>query len=134
MFSLDPAPPRDVAEVLESAALLEVSEYRVFEMAHRSWYGAAPGDPAAFDRCFFAYLYRDRVPPWVRRFARAVVARARRPGFDPADYGIRHPPPRRTMVWLGIRYALWTLAAVSAIVVVAHFSAAPFGCLFPPCY
>lgn len=131
---LGSALPRDVAGVLESASLLEVSEYRVFEMAYRAWFGADAGGSASFDRCFFDYLYRDRVPPWVRTFTRGVVARGREADFDPAEYGVVHPPPQRTMIYLGCRYAIWAGAAVTAVIVAAHFAAEPFSCLFPPCY
>ena len=133
MFSLDSGLPPEIAEVLECAALLEISEYRVFEMAHRAWFGAA-SDRARLERSFFAYLYCDRVPPWVRRFARGVAERGRAPGFDPAEYGVIHPPPQRTMMRLGVRYALWTAAAVTAVALAAHYAAEPFGCMFPPCY
>ena len=127
--------PRDVADVLETASLLDVSEYRVFELAHRAWFGAAAGDRAGLDRRFFAYLYRDEVPPWVRRFARAVVASGRKAGFDPAMWGApRPPPPRRATIRLGVRHAFCTLAAVAAVFATAHCAAEPFGCLFPPCY
>ena len=132
MFRFSSALPRDVADVLESAALLEVSEYRVFELAHRAWFGAAPR-AAPLERSFFDYLCRDRVPPWVRAFARAVVARGREPGFDPAEWGAPFRPPARTAAWLAIRYALWTVAAVVAICVAAHYAAEPRGCMFPPC-
>lgn len=133
MFSLDAGLPPEVSEVLECASLLEVSEYRVFEMAHRARFGAT-GDRARLERLFLAYLYRDRVPPWVALFARGVAARGRAADFDPAEYGVVHPPPRRTMVYLGVRYALWTAAALAAIALAAHFAAEPLGCMFPPCY
>ncbi len=133
MFSLDPELPRDVAQVLESASVLDVSEYRVFELAYRARFGGPVRDTAAFDRCFFDYLYRDRVPPWVRAFTRAVVDRAHEAGFDPVASGLA-PPVRPAAVSRGIRYAVWTAVTVAAIVFAAHFSADPSGCMFPPCY
>ena len=136
MFALDPDLPEDVSNVLESAALLEVSEFRVFELAFAAWFGAPDGEPDAkkLDRCFFDYLYRDLVPTWVRAFARELVRRARAGLFDPADYGIVYEPPTPTMIYLGIRYAVWTVLAVGFIFAGAHMAAAPTGCYFPPCY
>ena len=99
MFALDPDHPKDVADVLESAGLLEVSEYRVFELAYAAWFstaGEAP-DKKMFERAFFAYLYCDRVPPWVRAYTREIVQRADACTFDPADYGITYAPPTPTM-------------------------------------
>lgn len=135
MLALDPELPPDVADVLASASLLEVSEYRVFEMAFEAWFGRKVGDDAArLDRHFFAYLYRDAVPPWVRAFCRDVARRGRSGDFDPARYGIVYAPPTRTMIYLGIRYAIWTTLAVSVIIGLAHFAAVPAGCTFPPFY
>ena len=80
------------------------------------------------------YLYRDRVPTWVRAFAREVVRRAKAGSFDPADYGIVHPPPTPTMIYLGIRYAVWAALTIGFIIASAHMVAGPSGCYFPPCY
>lgn len=133
MFSLDPDLPEDVSNVLESAALLEVSEYRVFELSYAAWF-SGPGEKKVLDRYFFDYLYRDRVPMWVRSFVREIVERARSGHFDPADYGIVHEPPTPTMIYLGIRYAVWTVLAVAVIIASAHTATAPEGCFFLPCY
>ena len=54
--------------------------------------------------------------------------------FDPADYGIVYEPPTPTMIYLGIRYAVWTVLAVGLIIAGAHMAATPTGCYFPPCY
>ena len=137
MFALDPELPQDVADVLDSASLLEVSEYHVFEMAHAAWFGASATDSdyvRMMERHFFAYLYRDLVPPWVRAFTREVVRSGQGEGFDPARFGITHAPPTPTMIYLGIRYALWTLLAVAIIFTLAYLTPAPPGCTFPPCY
>ncbi len=136
MFALDPDPPKDVSDVLESAGLLEVSEYRVFELAHAAWFSASGETPdrKTLEKYFFGYLYRDRVPPWVRSFTREVVARARAGTFDPADYGIVYAPPTRTMIYLGLRYSFWVVAAVGFIIAAAQVVTAPEGCYFPPCY
>ncbi len=135
MFTLDPELPPDVATVLESASLLEVSEYRIFEMAYEAWFGRKVDNNAKLlNRQFFAYLNRDSVPPWVRSLCRDLARRGRAPGFDPARYGIVRAPPTRTMIYLGIRYTIWTALTVSVIIGLAHFAAIPAGCTFPPCY
>lgn len=134
MFALDPDLPEDVSNVLESAALLEVSEFRVFELAFTAWFGEREPDAQKLDRCFFDYLYRDQVPTWVRAFVREVVGRARAGRFDPADYGIVHPPPTPTMIYLGIRYAVWTILTLTFIIASARMVTGPTGCYFPPCY
>ncbi len=137
MFALDPDLPEDVSNVLKSAALLEVSEFRVFELAYAAWFGPSGDDepdPKALDRCFFDYLYRDHVPTWVRSFAREVVRRAQAGSFDPADYGITHDPPTPTMIYLGIRYAVWAALTLGFIIASAQMVSGPTGCYLPPCY
>ncbi|HEX9648311.1 MAG TPA: hypothetical protein VGB88_12475 [Alphaproteobacteria bacterium] len=136
MFSLDPDLSEDVTNVLDSAGLLEVSEFEVFRMAYASWFGEPTGDSdrRVLDRYFFDYLYRDKVPPWARAFTREVVRRADANCLDLADYGIVHPPPTPTMIYLGIRYAIWAAFTIAFIVATAHMVNGPEGCILPPCY
>lgn len=73
----------DLAAVATSAALLEVSEFRFFELAHERWFGR----PASRRHCeglFLDYMFRDAVPPWVRHLARQVMALAARQELDTA--------------------------------------------------
>ena len=135
MFSLDPELSEDVVGVLDSAGLLEVSEFQVFRMAYKSWFGEPAGesDLRALDRYFFDYLYRDRVPPWVRAFTREVVRRERAGALDLADYGIVHQPPTPTMIYLGIRYGIWAAFTIAFLIASAHMVTTPASCSFPPC-
>jgi hypothetical protein len=136
MFALDPEMPEDVSDLLQAAALLEVSEYRVFELAYTAWFSTARElpDKKVLERFFFAYLYRDRIPPWVRAYTREIVRRADAGTFDPADYGIVYAPPTRTMIYLGIRYTFWTVLTLVFIIASAQVVTVPEGCYFPPCY
>ncbi len=135
MFTLDSEPPLDVATVLESASPFGVSGYRIFEMPCEAWFGCkADNNAKLLDGEFFAYLNRDSVPPWVRFLCRDLTRCGRAPDFDPACYGIVRAPPTRTMIYLGIRYTIWTALTVSVIIGLAHFAAILAGCTFPPSY
>lgn len=68
-------PPPEVRLVQEAAAALEVREFDLFRAAYRAWYGVEPG-MAALERDFVAYMFRQRLPAYVRHFARQVLAEA----------------------------------------------------------
>ena len=104
----------DLAAVATSAALLEVSEFRFFELAHERWFGR-PASRRHCEALFLDYMFREAVPPWVRHLARQVLALAAREELDPA----RFEPQRaeetpRTRAW-GI------VAAVAVHLIVVLF-------------
>ncbi len=68
-------PPPEVRLVQEAAAALEVREFDVFRAAYRAWYGVEP-ETVALEKEFVAYMFRQRLPPYVRHFARQVLAEA----------------------------------------------------------
>lgn len=136
-MKLDKDLPLDIQQVLDTAGLLEISEFRVFELAHIAWYGPMTDTARQkLEKIFSAYMYGDVVPVWVRAFTRDVVARARTDHLDPADYGIHVEPPTPTMIYMGIRYALWVVLTLSTLMIGVHFiePAVPGACFFPPCY
>ncbi len=131
-MKLDPDLPVDIQTVLDAAALLDVPEFQVFELAFLAWYGRKSGPQ--LEAAFTAYMYRDRVPMWVRAFTREIVRKAGDGRLDPAEYGIVHEPPTPTMIYLGIRYAVWTSLTLAVLVIGSHYMSGPTGCYFPPCY
>lgn len=64
--------PPDLRLVREAATILHLREFDVFRAAWQSWFGQAPDDKA-MERIFVAYLFHQRVPHWLRYFARRVV-------------------------------------------------------------
>ena len=123
----------DIAEILDTAAVLEISEFRVFEIAYAQWYGRA-GPLDVIERSFSNYMYHDRVPAWVRQFTRRVLDLRDSGDLSPERFGIRIAPPTPTLIYLGIRYAVWIALAVGMIFMAALFADGPGGCFFPPCY
>jgi len=115
---------RDDGMVRAAAGLLRQPEFAFFRLAWRRWYGHEPGD-AEIEPHFMLYLYRRRVPVWVRHLAREVVARARHGPVRAEDYGVAPvlPPPveggrERVLAALvlalvyGAGFAVVTLAAL----------------------
>ena len=108
--------------MIGAAQRLDISEYRVFLLAHRDWFGE-PG-LMTVEQAFTAYLTRRVVPVWVRHFVRRTLTESGRPaGTD------RTPAARQGIVAGGL-----VLGAVALVVVLAVTGNPPEGCLFPPCY
>ena len=129
--------PADCVLVANTAGLLEITEFRLFQLAFGDWYGREIRDYEAEDY-FTAFMYYDRVPFWVRRFCHKIQDLREEGHLEPGNFGIK---PER----FEYRLLRWAVAAVSimfASLVILIFLAntavdlMPFlkECYFPPCY
>ena len=129
--------PADVADVLEAAALLEVTEFEFFRIAHRRWHGVALDD-AHLERHYLPYMFKNRVPAFARQLAREVIARAEAAELDPRAYGILPRPLSMDMYNRGLRYCLWIAVIMGTLMTgaatVAELMPWYQSCYFPPCY
>ncbi len=108
------APP-DVQAVADVAQLLRVSQFRVFEIAHKEWFGR--GIPErVLEPVFVKFLYSQSPPAWVRQFARNVLRLNERGEFDPRAFGLP-PMPAETMSLADLdRWSLVLYASVLALI------------------
>lgn len=83
----------DVQCVLAAARLLNVREYRVFELARGRQRGA-PAEAADIAPAFMRYLKQRDVPTWAQTFSVEVVESARSGNFDPQAFGGERSPTR----------------------------------------
>ena len=127
----------DVADVLEAAALLEVTEFELFRIAYRRWFHADIED-AELERLYLPYMFKGQVPLWVRQLTRQVVIEADRDRLDPKSYGVMPRPLTMDMYNRGLRYCLWIAVILGTMltgaVTVAELSPWYETCYFPPCY
>jgi hypothetical protein len=127
----------DVADVLEAAGLLEVTEFEFFRIAYRRWFGAEIGDDG-LERHYLPYMFKRRVPPWVRHLAREVMAKAETDELDPRAYGVLPRPLTMDMYNRGLRYCLWLVVIFGTLLTgaatVAEFVPRYGACYLPPCY
>jgi hypothetical protein len=127
----------DVADVLEAAALLEVTEFQLFHMAYRRWYGAEIGNDG-LERHYLPYMFKSQVPSWVRALARDVIADADAERLDPRVYGVHPRPLSMDMYNRGLRSFLWIAVILGTLLTGAATIAelVPWyeSCYFPPCY
>ncbi|RMG02568.1 MAG: hypothetical protein D6726_07300 [Nitrospirae bacterium] len=84
-------------KVTDASAILQISEYRFFQIAYRQWYGSE-GDTKTIDYHFGRYLHNNPPPHWVRSLARRVIKRE----INPAELGIKIPVSDRTTRIKGI--------------------------------
>ncbi len=118
-------PSRDVLEVMDAAALLGVREYDLFGLAWRRWSGRA-ADEWALETSFVAYMFHQRVPPWVRHFCRDVLARQAEGTFDPRAFGVERGVRRAYPLRLDLLYVAGTVAVAFIIyVILFHFGIEP---------
>lgn len=127
----------DVVDVLEAVALLQITEFEFFRLAYRRWHGADVADDV-IERYYLPYMFRDRVPAFVRHLAREVLARAEEDRLDPKDFGVLPRPLSMDMYNQGLRYLLWLViicgSAFTGAVAVAELMPWYRSCYLPPCY
>ena len=64
--------PADTDYVVSAANYLEKSEYEIFRDAYTAWYGREVSEKQA-GKIFVQYLLENKVPFWVRNYARARI-------------------------------------------------------------
>jgi hypothetical protein len=132
-----PSDTPDELAVVRAAGLLDISEFRVFELAYRRWYGQEPAD-SQLERWFGDYMRHANVPFWVRYFTRDVLYRWHAGTLKPADFGIREEPLSPVTRRHGLLLSAVILALVILLLAVAIVTEAPpqalRHCYFPPCY
>jgi len=64
--------PVDTDCVVSAANNLEVSEFRIFQDAYTAWYGREAAE-SNMNPYFIRYITEDKVPFWVRNYARSKV-------------------------------------------------------------
>jgi hypothetical protein len=129
--------PEDVQHVLDTAAVLEITEFQVFHMAYAKWYGEVPGD-SVIEPFFTGYMFREIVPPWVRQFTRFVLDLYEAGKLDPRKLGIEKIKLTQEMWSRGKRYILILVMVMTSLIVLGEFASdivKQLGvCYFPPCY
>ncbi len=78
---------KDVERVESSSRLLQISEFRFFQLAYSRWYGSGISEKN-MEHIFADYMLKDEVPHWARHFARQVLSRYFQGLLDPHEYNI----------------------------------------------
>ena len=126
------------SDVAHAAALLETTEFELFQIAYRRWFGHDCSAEQIEQTYFVPYMFKQDVPTWVRHFAQEVVAEDQAKRLDPRRYGIEPKTFSKHKFALGIRYSLWLVIVLGMFLtmVLAYQELAPWAgnCHLPPCY
>jgi len=129
--------PADCVLVADTAGLLEITEFRLFQLAFGEWYGRKIRDYEAEDY-FTAFMYFDRVPFWVRRFCYKILDLQKAGKLNPCDFGIVPQHFEYRLLRWAVRGVTLMLAVFIVLLFLANTAAdlMPFlnECYFPPCY
>ena len=126
----------DVQEVLDTAALLDITEFELFRIAHRRWFGSPVAD-RDIEPIFADYMFSYEVPVWVRHFTHEVMRQRREGRVDPRQFGVRPPIVSDKQALKGLWYLLLVAACVALLLALADLAVPQSlsrGCLLPPCY
>ncbi len=136
-FASDDTTVADWVQVAETAGLLEITEFELFRLAWRDWYGREARQ-AELEACFTPFMFGDEVPFWLRRYCARIEAESRAGQLDPAQLGIpRLVVPAHGLRWLIIAATLLLLLPVGLLLLSdLAGDLMPFlsECYFPPCY
>lgn len=126
--------PNDVWAVLRTASILNVGEFRVFQIAYREWYGE-DGDEQTIERFYTPYMFKEIVPLWVRHFCKRVQKWDEDGTLDPVELGIVARPSTSEQKWRGIEAFFWIFGSLLILILIADIAAriSDLKCGFPPC-
>lgn len=110
---------REQFDLLEAAAQLQVTEFKLFELAYRDWYGHPPKHQV-IEVYFRNYMFNRIIPVWVSHFARVIVEKSQAGTLDPRDYGIYQRLPSRRMQRIGQAYTAMLLVAFVILMYMAY--------------
>ncbi|TDY02589.1 hypothetical protein [Thiohalophilus thiocyanatoxydans] len=136
LFPDKPLPP-DRQVLLDAVGMLDISEFRLFELAYYAWYGEH-ARPEKLDEDFARYMFREEVPFWVRHYARDVLKKAQQQTPDETTTETMLSPTARSGLRRGLRLFSGLVLLLLFLIVLASHSPEwmLFGaqCYFPPCY
>ncbi len=95
----------EIQRVLDTAAILEITEFEVFRLSYDRWFGT-PANDAIIEPFFCNYMFEMVVPSWVNHFTRRVMALYNAERLDPTRYGIFPKPFSHASARMGVQIAV----------------------------
>jgi hypothetical protein len=102
---------KELEDVMISSALLQVSEFRFFQLSYAYWYGRNIQD-TQLEPFFAEYMFNSFVPHWVRQMTRRILLLHEEGRLDPQDFNIVRPQVTPEMRALGEWYIIMLLFIV----------------------
>lgn len=86
----------DGGRVEISSRLLQMSEFKFFQLAYSWWYGRDISEKN-MESIFADYMLKNEVPHWARHLARQVLSKYFHGVLDPHEYGVECILPPREL-------------------------------------
>lgn len=88
LFLIRKAPPsQDQMDIQTCMALMNVSEYRLFELAYAEWFGSSLAE-SELELTYILYLFHTNVPYWVRHYVRNIRQLSDEAGIHTGTMGL----------------------------------------------
>ena len=97
--------PADIDCVVDAANYLEVSEFDILRDSYTAWYGKAAPEKQV-EKIFVEYLVENKVPFWVRNYARSQAAESL-----PKDQGKKFSRTANNLLYFATIVAEYVLLA-----------------------
>lgn len=126
----------DAQAVINTASLLQISEFEVFQLAYQRWFGHL-AQHREMDVLFSRYLIKANVPLWVRAFTRQISQLHAENRLDSRAFGLQPAPlPSQRSMLVGVMAFLLMLLFVALLVYLADKTdpSLAAACRLPPCY
>ncbi len=99
---------RDLQGIGYASGLLDVSEFRFFQIAYTQWYGQDILE-SQLEYVFADYMFESSIPHWVRHFTRKIIDSFNKEALDPINFNIARPQTTKKLRSAGIRYTILLL-------------------------
>lgn len=134
---LEPVGGEDVRQAMDAARILDIKEFDLFRLAWRHWNSSAPNEKM-LERAFAQYMLYQRVPTWVRQFARDVLRLNGNGTLNPSKLGVSlvrkppaAPPPHARLTVAGVAALACLFVALLISTPNAGGSTGRIGCAAP---
>lgn len=107
---------KDSLDLLQAAAALEITEYALFELAYRRWYGKKPINHV-IEAHFSNYMFHRHIPAWVRSFSRQIVDLHEQDELEPREFGVYQPLPSKRLIRIGRTFSAFLVVTFMVVMV-----------------
>lgn len=109
----------EIQRVLDTSAILEITEFEVFRLSYDRWFGI-PANDALIEPFFCDYMFGMVVPSWVNHFTRKVMELYNQGQLDPTTYGILPKPFSNAAARMGIQIAVIITTIMVCLILLAE--------------
>ncbi len=96
---------KDLEGISRASQLLQISEFRFFNLAYAQWYGQSINEKG-LEYIFANYMFEDIVPHWVRHFTRKIISMFEQGTLNPQEFSIERPKGSYELRCAGIGYTV----------------------------